>query len=62
MKTKLNRIELMRKVNEVVDDATNDPADELIAMGEALVKVGQALKGLTIHDARAVIKGVQAIS
>ena len=59
---KLNKSETVQKIVEVLDTATNDPADELIKMGEVLIEVGKALKGRSGHEARGIITAVQAIS
>jgi hypothetical protein len=59
---KVGRMELVTKISEIIEHSTHDPADELIAMGEALAKVGYALKGQTMHDARAILTAVRAIA
>ena len=57
----MNRIEVMSKVREVLDTKTADPADELIALGQALVGIGKALKGQSSHDARAILRAVSEL-
>lgn len=59
---KLNKAETVQKIVEVLDAATNDPADELIQMGEVLIEVGKALKGRSGREARGIITAVRAIS
>jgi hypothetical protein len=58
---KLNRVELMRKIREIIDAASNDPVEEMRTTGEALCKVAEALKGHTPSEARAIIAAVMAL-
>jgi hypothetical protein len=58
---KVNRVDLMRKIREIVDAATNDSIEEMRTTGEALVKVAEALKGHTPSEARAIIAAVMAL-
>jgi len=55
---KANRTELVKMVKETIESNTCDPADEIIAMGEALVAVGKTLQGLSTSDARRVMQAV----
>ena len=55
---KLNRVDLLNKVNEILRRNTNDPADELIRTGKALQEIGEALKGIPAAEARAVLTAV----
>ena len=55
---RVNRAEALAKVKEVLEADTADPAAELRKMGEVLMKIGAALDGLSINDARAVIRAV----
>jgi hypothetical protein len=56
--TKLNRNDLLAKVREVIYASSNEPAEELIAMGQALTKIGEALRGQSGADCRAIITAV----
>ncbi len=58
---KANRAEIMQMVSDTITIATADPADEIIAVGEALVKIGQVLKGVSTRDAKAIVKSVMII-
>jgi len=59
---KANRMELVKMVKETIESNTYDPADEIIAMGEALVAVGKSLQGLATPDARRVMKAVALLT
>jgi hypothetical protein len=59
--TKLNRVELLNKLMEIVRSCTTDPADELIALGNALVEAGAVLKGHSVADQRATIIALQVL-
>jgi hypothetical protein len=59
--TKLNRVELLNKLMEIVRSYTNDPADELIALGNALAEAGAVLKGHSAADQRAIIIALQVL-
>lgn len=58
MNTKLNKPELMGQIMEILEAVSEDPAEKLIAMGEAFVKVGTCLKGVPLTEARNVIRAV----
>ncbi len=60
--TKLNKADTVQEIVKYLNSATNDPADELIKMGEVLVEIGKALKGRSAHDARAIMTAVVAVS
>jgi hypothetical protein len=59
--TKLNRVELLNKLMEIVRSYSNDPADELIALGKALAEAGAVLKGRSAADQRAIIIALQVL-
>lgn len=59
---RLSRMELLDKLSEIVNASTNDPAEDLIAIGQALQKIGEALRGQSLPDARAIITAVRAVS
>jgi hypothetical protein len=58
----MTKIELVRKIQEVVNDHAMDPADELIKLGEALILVGKVLKGHSGTEAAAIMTAVAAIT
>lgn len=55
------RIEVVNKVREVLEDCTEDPAVELRKFGEAIVKIADALKGLSLADAKNVMRAVATL-
>ena len=59
--TKLNRVELMRKIREIIDLNTNDPVEEIATMGKALTEISKALKGQTANDAKAIIAAIMTL-
>jgi len=59
--SKANRAEVLGMVHDVIMESTEDPADGIEAMGHALVAMGQALKGVSSADAKAVIKSVMEL-
>lgn len=58
---KANRAETMKLVKDTLESNTCDPADELIAMGTALIKIGETLQGLPVEDARRIMHAVQIL-
>jgi hypothetical protein len=56
-----SRIELVKKLQTILDKYTLDPAAELILIGTAMVEIGKELEGHSVEDARAVIKSVIAL-
>lgn len=59
---KINRAELLRKVSDVIDSHSSDPAAELRTLGKALLEIGQALDGISPQEAKAVILAVAALN
>ncbi len=55
-----SRVDVLSKVREILNTC-QDPAEELIAMGEALAKIGRALKGLPPTEAKAVLRALMAM-
>lgn len=53
-----SKLEVFKTICEIVDQDALDASASVVAIGEALVKIGQAIEGLSIEDARAVIKSV----
>jgi hypothetical protein len=58
---KLNRVELLNKLMEIVRSCANDPADDLIALGNALIEAGAVLKDRSAADQRAIIIALQVL-
>jgi len=58
--TRTSRAELIDKVREIMSGAAN-PAEELIATGEALARIGRALQSLTTQEAKRVLRAVIAL-
>lgn len=61
MTAKLNRMELVGKIREIIGSHSNDPAEELIELGTAMVEIGKALKGQSPANARAILAAVTAL-
>lgn len=56
------KLEPVEKVLEVLNQSCQDsPADELIRMGECLIKLGKILKPLSRVDAMKVMSAVQKL-
>lgn len=58
---KASRAETLGLLHEVIMDKTEDPADDIVAMGTALVEMGKVLKGVSSADAKAIIKSVMEL-
>lgn len=56
-----SRIELVKKLQSILDKYTTDPAAELILIGTTMVQIGKELEGCSVEDARAVLKSVIAL-
>jgi hypothetical protein len=59
--SKASRAETLGLLHEVIMDKTEDPADDIVAMGTALVEMGKVLKGVSSADAKAIIKSVMEL-
>ena len=57
-RNRVRRKELIQIVYESIEKNTTSPAEDMIAMGEALVEVGKTLDGVSTADARAVMRAV----
>jgi|GEM_PF-6358606 len=57
----LNRVELMHKLDEIIRTATNDPVEEIAALGKALTEIAKALKGQSPAEVKAILSAVQAL-
>jgi len=58
---KASRTDVMRFVYEVIYKECEEPAEEIAAVGRAMVAVGEALKGQSGPDARAIMDSVAAM-
>ena len=58
----MNRLEVINKIREIIDADTDDPAEELVKMGEVLIKIGKSLQGLSIEEARKVLRAVTVLA
>lgn len=61
MTSKLNRQNLMKEVHAIIVGSTNDPAEDLIAMGQALISIGETLRGRSNGECRAIMHAVMAL-
>ena len=59
--TKANRAEVLTMVHDIIKETTEEPADAIIAMGEALTKIGEALQGVSTADAKAIIRSTMEL-
>jgi len=59
--TKINRMELLDQVRDIIKEHCNDPAEELITLGTAMVDIGKALKGQSPAEARAILTAIIAL-
>lgn len=57
----MTNVETIEKVREILHTASDDPADDLIRLGGALIRIGKTLKGKTAKEARAILRAVEAI-
>ena len=55
---KPNQADIVSKLREILYAETENPIVELRAMGETLVKIADALDGLTGAQARSVLKAL----
>ena len=54
-----NRAELVSAVCEIIENVTADPAAEMRAQAEALLRIADALEGMSPRDAKATIRAVR---
>lgn len=59
--TEANRAEVLTMVHEIVVETTEEPAESIIAMGNALTKIGEALRGVSSADAKAIIRSTMEL-
>ena len=58
---KANRAEVLTMVHDVIVETTEEPADSIVAMGKALVAIGEALQGVSSADAKAIIRSTMEL-
>lgn len=58
MTTKVSRADFVKRVHEAIRNATMDPAKELRAMANAMLKIADALEGRSVPEAQAIMKAV----
>jgi hypothetical protein len=58
----MTKIQIVKRVKEILDACCEDPSEAMIKEGQALVDIGKALKGLSIAEARATIEAVAQLS
>lgn len=56
-----DKLALIEKIRSILRERYDDPATQIIKEGEALVAIGKALKGLGLHEARAVMAAVAGL-
>jgi hypothetical protein len=57
----MNKVEIVQSIREILRSNADDPVEEIIKHGKALVAIGEALKGLPLRDAKAIIESVMAL-
>lgn len=60
-KLHVDRTELLTEVWEILNEYEADAAENIIALGTALVKIGEALKGVPAEEARRVLRSAAAL-
>lgn len=59
---KLNsKVDTVKIIKEILEDNCHDPSEAMIEMGQALIKVGEALKGKSINEARNIMQAVSVL-
>jgi hypothetical protein len=58
----MTKIQIAKRVKEILDACCEDPSEAMIKEGQALVDIGKALKGLSIADAKATMGAVALLS
>ena len=57
----MSAMDVVAKIQEIICTMYDDPADQIIKEGEALKRVGEALKGKSWTEARAVILALKTL-
>jgi len=53
--------EVLDKLAEVLKSECDDPGEELIRYGRALVKIGEIIRGRSVDETRRIITAVAAL-
>jgi hypothetical protein len=61
VKAETNRANVAATCYEILRDCESDPADKIIALGTALVKIGEALRGTDTFEACRVLRSAAAL-
>ncbi len=54
----MNKMDIVQKIQNILGTHCDDPAEQIIMEAEALLAIGKALKGLSLPEARAVMRAV----
>jgi len=54
--------EVIKQIQEVLNEHCDSPSDELIKLGKAMTGIGVALKGMSLSDAKATMEAVKHLS
>lgn len=54
---------VLKNIGQILNDieAEAEPSKEIVACGEALVKIGKELEGFSLNDARKIMRAVSAM-
>ena len=52
----MTKIEVMQKINQLLDSKCEEPAAEMIKLGEVMIEIGKALENQSPAEARAILK------
>lgn len=55
---KPSKLDVIKHIREILASHCDDPAEQMIREGEAIVAIGKSLRGLSLPDARAAIRAV----
>lgn len=58
---KPSKLDVIKHVREILASHCEDPAEQMIREGEAIVAIGNTLKGLSLTDARATLRAVAVL-
>ena len=58
---KSQQLQTVELIREILQEETDEPAAELIKIGTALIRIGEALRGLPLSEARKIIKAVDIL-
>lgn len=58
----MTKLEVIQKVNEILKQHCDNPSEQMVKEGQALVAIGKALKGMSIAEARATMRAVEELT